>query len=143
MTLEKQLYDALLADFGVAAFIGDRLYLVQLPQNPVYPAATYQRISTFPLYVHKLGGVQGQVGWSRFQITGWFSGATSGQQSDGFARAVAAAIQTFNAFALPGSPSVLTQAPNYILSRRMHVEPNTQPPIYKAILDVKLWYRDQ
>lgn len=142
MTLEQQLHDALLADSGVTAIIGDRLYLVQLPQNPVYPAATYQRITTIPVYVHTLGGGQGQIGYARFQITGWHSGASSGKQSDDFARAVLAALQTFNAFALPSSPLVLTQAPNFLLSRRMQVEPGTQPPIFKAILDVKLWYRD-
>lgn len=147
-SLEQILHDALLAQSGLTALIGQRLYLVQLPQDVLtfsnWPAVVYQRVSTVPLYTHSFDtGQQASVGWARFQITSWSRGPSSGNESDQIARAIHAALQTFNAWADPICPSVVISAPNYLLNRRMHVEPQTDPPLFKQILDVKIWYRDQ
>lgn len=141
MTLEQQIYNGLLADTGVTAFIGTRLFLIQLPQNPTYPCASYQRISTNPLYTQE-NADQGTVGWARFQISGFFEGAQSGLQCEEFAKAVTAALQTFNAGQPPASPPVLGTPPNYVMGRSMRVQPQTQPPIYMCVIDAKLWYND-
>ncbi len=142
MSVEEQLYAGLLAQSGVTDIIGNRLYLVQLPQNPTYPSACYQRIATVPLYTQE-NALQGTAGYVRFQITGFFQGSTSGSDSDAFAQAVTAALQTFNcASGPPGSPPTLGTPPNYVLGRRMSVQPQTQPPIYMCVIDAKLWYNE-
>lgn len=48
MTLEEAIVAALIADAGVNALIGGRVYHIQKPAKPVYPAITYERISTVP-----------------------------------------------------------------------------------------------
>lgn len=140
-SVEEAIRAHLVADSGVAAIVGDRVYLVQLPQNPTYPAIRYQRISTIPLYTHQLGGSQGTVGWCRFQFDGFCQGPSSGKQSDELARAILTALGKFNAYQFGQSP--LVQAPNFLITRSMGIEPGTQPPVFKARLDVKVWYRDQ
>jgi len=143
VSLESQLYLALVGDTTLGALVGGRIYLAQLPQGTVYPALTYQRISTIPTYVHSPVDSQASVGWSRFQITCWVSSKTAANDMDALAKAVLGVLNHFNAWALPASPPVLNQAPSYLIDRRMSVEPNTNPPIFKTMLDVKLWYRDQ
>lgn len=142
--LEQQIYSALTGDSGMQAVIGTRLYLVQLPQNPTYPCAAFQRVDTVPIYSHSPdSGEQAAVGWARYQFTCWASGPSGGQLTEQFALALRNALQTFNAWALPTSPEVLAQAPNFIVSRRMGIEPQTQPPLFKAIIDVRICYQDQ
>jgi hypothetical protein len=145
LTLEQQIYAALTSDAGIQAVIGSNLFLVQLPPNPTYPCAAFQRISTNPIYSHSpSAGQQGTVGWCRFQFTCWATGATSGQSVEAFAAAILAALQTFNAWAVPMSPEVaIDQAPNFVIGRRMGIEPQLSPPVFKTIIDVKIWYRDQ
>jgi hypothetical protein len=142
VSVEQQIRAGLLAQSSITDIIGNRLYLVQLPQNPVYPSAAYQRVTTVPLYTQE-NALQGTVGYVRFQITGFFQGADSGQQSETFAQAVTEALETFNcATGPPASPPVLGTPPNYVLGRRMLVQPQTQPPIFMCVLDAKLWYND-
>ena len=144
MTLEQIIQNALVADPGVSAVIGSRLYLLQLPQNPTYPAAVFQRVSTVPIYSHSPDvGQQGSVGVARFSFTAWATGAHSGATMEACAAAILAALQTFNAWALPTSPQVITQAPNYVVGRRMGIEPQTDPPLFMSVIDVKIFYRDQ
>lgn len=142
VSLEQQLRAGLLAQSGITNIIGQRLYLLQLPQNPTYPSACYQRAATVPLYTQE-NALQGTVGYARFQVTGFFEGAASGADSESFAQAVTAALQTFNAGQPPGSPPTLGTPPNSVIGRRMQVQPQTQPPIFMCILDIKLWYIDQ
>ena len=44
--IEIALYSKLINDAGVSALISNRLYLGKLPQNPTYPCALYNRITT-------------------------------------------------------------------------------------------------
>jgi len=144
MTLEQQVYDALIADAGIQGVIGANLFLVQLPQNPTYPSATYQRVSTSPLYVQAtLGVAQASMGWARFRFTCWATGATSGQMVEAFFNALLSVLGTFNAAALPTSPEVINQAPNFVLNHSMLIEPQPSPPIFKSVTDVKIWYQNQ
>lgn len=146
--LEQLIHAALIADVGVQAALGRdaagnvTLYLVQLPPGIVdgyYPAAAFQRISTVPLYTHSqgVGTANGSAGWTRFQFTVWAKGAGSGLQTDTAIRAILTALASFN-----GQPGVLGAA-NFLMSRRMQVEPQVDPPLFKAIADVRIWYQDQ
>lgn len=149
MSVESNLRAQLLADPGLSALIGDRLYLVQLPQNPQYPCGVYQRVFTQPLYVQTRGrnpltGGQATIGWSRFSFTFWSNdGAQGGSIVEQIALAVMAAMESVNLIDLPQSPVVINQAPNFLITRRMGIEPQTQPPLFKAMLDFKIWFQDQ
>jgi hypothetical protein len=48
MSLGTLVYDMLANDAGVAAIVGTRIYPVLLPQDTLYEAITYQRISSTP-----------------------------------------------------------------------------------------------
>jgi len=142
--LEQILRTSLLADSTLNTAIGGNLFLVQLPQNLLtgspFKALTFQRVSTQRQYSHSSPA---DVGWCRFQFTAWANTAAAGADCLGIGYALFNALKTFNAAALPASPPVLTQAPNFVLNQYMGIEPNTQPPIYKCILDVRIWFRDQ
>lgn len=140
MSLEADLRTALLADAGVQAQIAQRLYLMQKPPRCSFPCAAYQRISTQRLYTQALGGSQATRGWCRFQVTIWGDTATGGAQVLTVRDAILAALQTFNLGALPASPSVLSQAPNFILQERMGLEPQPEQPLVKYMMDVQVWF---
>lgn len=143
--LETQIYQALIGDATLVGLVGNAIYLGQMPQNsPSYPALIYQRISTMPIYVNSPGsGLQASVGWSRFQFTFYVASKTAAADLEALCRALLNIFNNFNAWALPTSPLVNTQSPNFLLNRRMEVEPNTSPPLFKAILDFKIYYQNQ
>lgn len=55
--LETKIYSALAANATVAAKVGARIYPLIMPQNPTFPALTYQRISSNQ--INSLGGFSG------------------------------------------------------------------------------------
>jgi hypothetical protein len=59
------------------------------------------------------------------------------------ALAVFNAAKTFNAAALPQSPLVHNAAPNIVINQFSSSEPNTQPPIDKEIIDIRIAFQDQ
>ena len=68
MSIKETLYTHLTGHAGLSALISTRLYPRHLPQNPVYPAVTYERISTPRIKV--MGGVSG-IAYPRFTFTAW------------------------------------------------------------------------
>lgn len=145
--LEEFIRNSLLADAGVAALIGDRLYnILQFQQQKAigYPAVSMQRISSTPIYAHSFDvGQQGSVSLVRFQFTIWADGKTSGKDSDTVQRAIVAAFNTFSAWQIPGSPNFFISAPNISGGGRAINKPDNNPPLFGHILDVKVWARDQ
>lgn len=150
VSLETQIYQALTADPTLTGLVGTSIFLAQLPQNVVtsgtgYPALTYQRISTTPLYVQAGNPTtqQGSSGWARFQFTFYVASKTAAGDLEALVRALFAILNNFNAWALPSSPSVVLQSPNFLLSRRMQVDAETSPPLFMAILDYRIAYQNQ
>jgi hypothetical protein len=155
MSVESILRAELLADPGLSALIGDRLYLVQLPQNPqgppnnLYPCGVFSRVSTQPLYVHTRGrnpltGGQASIGKARFSFSFWSDDGSNGSIIvENIALALMAAMENVNLIALPTSPATINNAPNFLVTRRMGLEPQTQPPLFKVLLDFMCWYSDQ
>lgn len=150
MSVETILLADLLADPGLSALIGNRLYVAQLPQNPSYPCGIYQRVSTTPLYVNSvrgrnpLTGGQATVGKVRFSFTFWSNDGKNGAAIvESIALALMAAMENVNLIGLPTSPATINQAPNFLITRRTGIEPQTQPPLFKAMLDFMCWYQDQ
>ena len=41
--IETAIYDRLIADTDIASMVGNRIYPLILPQNPTFPAITYQK----------------------------------------------------------------------------------------------------
>lgn len=140
MSVEQFLHDYLVADAGVSAIQGSRLYLVQIPQNPTFPCTAYQRISTQRIWTQDISGSNGTFGYCRFQFTCFADQtASGGKTAIALSSAIVAALQKFNMAAPVGSPVVLRQAPNFVLNQRMDIEPQQQIPLFRMILDVKLW----
>ena len=52
MLIEEAIFTRLCADAGVAALVEDRVYPVELPRPPRYPAVVYHRISTPREHTH-------------------------------------------------------------------------------------------
>ena len=77
MSIETDIRARLLADAGVSAIVGTRIYAVILPQDPTYPAASYQRISGPRM--QELAGATDRA-MARIQIDSWavtYAGAQS------------------------------------------------------------------
>ena len=66
--IETNLVALLLADEGVSALISDRLLAVYLPENRVYPTATYQVVSGLSARTQQPGDV---IRTKRVQIDCW------------------------------------------------------------------------
>jgi hypothetical protein len=67
--IEETLFTRLSTFPGIIALVGTRIYPIFMPQGVIYPAITYQRISTEPresCMVSDVGIVK-----PRFQITAW------------------------------------------------------------------------
>lgn len=138
--LETQFIAALAADPTYSGLVTGGTWLVQLPQNPSFPCAAIQRVSTVPVYVQSAPGnrQQAAVGRARLQFTCWVKNtASAGLISDQIAQAVLAVTRSFSAF---GSPP--TGSPTFLLNRRMSIQPQTQPPLFEQILDILFWYSD-
>lgn len=140
----------LLADTTVASYIGTRVTAVQLPQNPVYDAITYQQIGAETLYTQDgvAQGTQGGAGKMRFRLTIHCQGKVGGVDSYLRSRTIAKAVRavmdrTLDLWNPPGSPPTFKQAPNKLLAQRDNVEPNTQPPVFQQLLDYETWFQDQ
>lgn len=65
MSLGTLVYSALTNAAGIAALVATRVYPTLLPQNPTYPAISYQRISNTP----QLGSTD--LRETRYQIDCW------------------------------------------------------------------------
>lgn len=143
VSVEQLVYASLSGNAGFNALIGNRFYELQLPQNPAYPCVAYQRISTVRQSTLDQGSGTVGVGWCRFQFTIWCRGPSAGEQADTVARAIQAAMRTFSAYQLPSSPYVLLSAPNIQLSDRAMVEPKTNPPLFKRMVDWQIFFQDQ
>ena len=149
--LEQFIYSAVTGDTTLRALLGTdsggnaSFYLDQLIENPVYPAGRFQRISTIPVYTQNYARNPGQatVGWCRFQFDWWTRGANATDVREQICRAFLNVLDTFDAYAPVSSPLTLNQAPSMVLNRRHTVEPQTDPPLFKAIFDVKIYFQDQ
>lgn len=145
MSVDVQIRTALLADATVASLIVNRLYPVQIPPNPTFPCVAMQRIATQRLYSNdQLSNPNwGSKGWARVQFTVFGDGASGKLQAEAVATAIRRALKTFNVGAEPESPSVLRGAPNFVTNEWESMEPETDPPKFKRILDARLFIGEE
>lgn len=166
MSLEQLVYAAVTGNAGITSLLNVdaggnvAFYLVQLPQQSsvypgafyrvgppqqcnVYPAGVFQRISSPRMFIlAPTGGVlsQASIGKARFQLTFWGYDAGVLEQIDA---AVLAMFRSFDAFNPPGSPPTTVQPGFISYSSRMANEPQTQPVLFKVLIDVIFWFSDQ
>ncbi len=138
LSVEQQFRTAMLANAAVAAALPGGLYEVQLPQQvALYPAGSFQRVSTQRNWVQSMLGQFSDFGWTRFQVDLWSNTETADDDVDQAALAIIQALRTFNAYS-GGSAG----GSNRVLNQRMQVEPQTQPPMFRCILDVQIYFAD-
>lgn len=145
MSADVQIRTALLSNATLAALISTRLYPVQIPPNPTFPCVAMQRIATERLYsMDQLSNANwGGKGWARVQFTCFGDGASGKLQAEAVATAIRGALKTFNVGAETESPSVLRGAPNFVLNEWETVEPETDPPKFKRILDTRMFIGEE
>lgn len=68
MYVEAALYNRLTGDPTVSGMVGLRVYPHLLPQNPTYPAITFNRVATVPVSV--LTGAQ-EMSFHTMQVSAW------------------------------------------------------------------------
>lgn len=138
LSVEQQFRTAMLANAAVAAALPGGLYEVQLPQNvPTYPVGSFQRISTQRNWVNAQGGQFSDFGWVRFQVDLWSNTETADDDVSQAAQAIIVALRTFNAYS-----SASQGGSARVMNQRTHVEPNTQPPMWREMLDIQIWFSD-
>lgn len=140
--LEKLFYAGVIADAGVQALLGAppnaRLYFQTVAQNPVYPAAAYQRAATKRLITADQSNPRWMgAGWARFQLTIL---DTDDVRLIQVMDALRASLKTFDLSNEGTSPD--GQAPNFVVSEYTTVQPATKPPVYIAMLDANCFFRD-
>lgn len=132
---------ALIGDAGVSALLADRLYDVGLglQGRTVYPSATYQRITSTPVYtMDQANDRWGKNGWVRFQL---MLLDTDPERLMALMLAFKAALKTFNLAQEPGDN--FSQAPNFVLREGPGSRiAATTPPVFTDVLDVRCYYRE-
>lgn len=68
MSLEGAIYSRLTTTAGVTALVSTRVYPIELPERPTYPAATYQRVGGRSVQSHQLPKT-GTSAFASVQIT--------------------------------------------------------------------------
>ncbi len=143
MTLEQNLRENVLAAPGFTSAVPGGLW-GKLPQNPTYPVVQFQRITTNRMFTQdQISNPRwGDCGWARFQFTCFSNDASAGlDQAQATADVVRAALKTFDLSQETGA--AFTHAPNFVVGERAGEVPDTMPPVYTQMLDVRVFFRDQ
>lgn len=97
MSIEEALYAKVSSDAAIVELISNRLYPDKLPQNPVLPAITYQRVSTGRYHTHDTSGGSG-LARPRFQFDCY---ATSRLAAKNLVNVLRASLEGFNGWVGP------------------------------------------
>lgn len=139
--LQQKLRTAMLANAGIAAFLGaNNIFTGQLPAGVMGGAASVIRAMTLtPVSAAQPSthdrGIQAMV-WERIQFTSWCKGPTSDLDAVTANGLIIAFLNTFDA---TGSA---VSHPNIVLSKRITVYAQTSPPLYMGILDARILNRE-
>jgi Protein of unknown function (DUF3168) len=128
--IEEALEARLTGFAGLVALVADRIYPVRLPQNPVYPAITYQRVSG--VREHTMGSDPG-IAAPRFQVSVW---GTSVQDTIDVSAQVQAALSRFS-----GVVSGVT-IQDIFLENELDVGYEATVQVYHRANDFIVWHRE-
>lgn len=141
-TVEELLRSAMLADANLGPLLATRWYRDPLPQNVNFPAVSVARVSTIRQPMRSGNSSQtADVGWTRLQIDIWDNtDAASAQRVSQIAQYIIDVLKTFSAY---GQGTRTLTGSNRVLNQQLRPVPELQPPGYRAILDVKVWFTDK
>lgn len=138
MPMEERMRAALLANAGVATASGGRIAEGHKPQGGALPQVTFKRTSTSFQYVQE-GRLS--IYWSRLTFMCWDK---SPDGARAIAAAIIAALPTFDLTQAPQNPEpVLDRSPNKVLNQFADEWPDPEPTIYRALLDIKIWFTEE
>ena len=127
--IEQDLRTYLLAQPAIAALIGTRCYPARLPQGAARPALTYQRIARTTSITHDGAA---DLGRARIQIDCW---TDSYEAMVGLAKAIRAALSGYRG---PMGSNGATAA--RIVNELDLPEP--EPALWRRMIDVAVWHRE-
>jgi hypothetical protein len=125
MIINDAIFAHLTHHAGLAALISLRCYPVRLPQEPTYPAVTYQRVSLVPTYSHD---GDSNLDRGRWQFSCWATTHTA-------AEAVAAQVR----LALAVWRAAFSQ-PAFLENQVDFYEPETG--VHHIPVDATLWWKE-
>lgn len=96
--IEETVFTRLSTFAGLTALVGNRIYPMILPQGAVYPAVTYQRVSTYPR--ESCMGEDAGLARARIQVTAWAATFTGSKE---VADQVRQALQRWTTTGVQGS----------------------------------------
>lgn len=130
MALEEGLYAYLVADAGVAALIGTRLYPLLVPQDAALPAMAYQRISGPRDHTHD--GASG-LAMARIQFT---AVGSSYSEAKSVMAALRAALDGFS-----GTMGEVTVGAALLQNERDEWAESFDLPVVRQ--DYMVWYQEE
>lgn len=132
--LESVLYTRLTGFAGLAALVGARVYPLELPQAPTYPAVSYARVSG-----EREHGMTEDHGMAhpRIQVDSW---ATSYAGCLAVARQVRLALQRWADAAT--DPAVLDSFLDNEIDTIEDVISGSEQRIFRRMQDYFIWYRE-
>lgn len=128
-TIEEALFSKLTNESAITDLVGTRVYPLTLPQNPTYPAMTYQQISKVWGKTHQGAG---DMGWPRFQFDCY---GTSYSAAKGVANALRQTIDGF-------SGTVATVDVCAIFFVNEVDDFNDEVGVYRVAADYRVIYRE-
>jgi len=126
MIINDAIYTHLIRHAGLAALIVERCYPIRLPQEPTYPAVTYQRISTVPTYSQD---GDSNLDRGRWQFSCW---ARTHTAAEAVAAQVRTALTTWRASY--GQPAFLENQVDFY-------EPDTD--VHHIPVDAIIWWKEE
>lgn len=94
MSIEEALYARLSGAAAITELTSTRIYPYKLPQNPIMPAITYQRVSTSRYHTHDTSGASG-LARPRFQFDCYASSYLGAKQ---LVEALRGVLEGFNGY---------------------------------------------
>ena len=128
MSLESSLFTFITGDPAIGALIVSRMYPGKLPQTPVLPAITYNRISSGQEY--ELEGEEIDVRPARFDVNCWGEGY---EDVVTLGAAVRARVSGYH-----GAMGADTVQAILVEDERDGYEPETE--LWRRIIDCVIWY---
>jgi hypothetical protein len=123
MSLEAELYSALTSSTLITAYTSNRVYPVELPQKPTYPAVTYFRVASNPqVSLEKYEGLNNPL----FQMDIW---STSYLQTKEIKENMVTVMDNTSRFQSRYSNDV-----DFFES-----EANTKKKLYRLAVDFSVW----
>lgn len=130
MTIEAGLYSALVGNSSINSIVSGRVYAMRLPQDPTFPAITYQRISN--ARGRALSALANNYSRASIQVDSWASSYSEIKQ---LSEAVRGLLEDY-----VGTMGAHTVKSARYLGERDDFDPELSN--YRVIQEFELWHND-